>query len=376
MDKFMRETGIYQTLGEVKYFIPHSLPPSNPSFEFNSEIISLYGEAIFALGKLNEMSRRVPDTARFIKAYVIKEALLSSAIEGIHTTLLEVFTHQLGDTKISKDTQLVMNYTSALDAALHLIQTENMPLATRVILKAHEALMSCGDGDKAAPGNFRRISVKVGELVPAPATEVPHLMGNLEKYINDIDEMPLIKAGLAHVHFETIHPFLDGNGRIGRLLIVLMLINSRMLDLPILYPSYYFKKNHFEYYHRLDRVRTHGDFEGWICYYLKAIRDSSEDALSRAKSIEDLEETFTNFIKTNERFKATQDTAISALKILFSQPVIGTQELSQRLGKSYNTTHSILKEFVTCEIVAEKLLGKSHKLYRFEPYLRLLEKEY
>jgi Fic family protein len=214
----MRETGTYQTLGDLSYFIPHSLPPSNPPLELNAEIISLYGEASFILGQLNEMCLRLPDPKRFIKAYVIKEALLSSAIEGIHTTLVEVLTYPLGESKPNKDTQLVLNYTKALDTALHMLTVEGFPLVSRVILQAHEALMSVGEGERAAPGPFRQQSVRVGDLIPPPAPEVPRLMSGLEKYINEPSELsPLIRAGLAHAHFETIHPFLDGNGRIGRL---------------------------------------------------------------------------------------------------------------------------------------------------------------
>lgn len=372
----MRKIGTYRKLGDLNYFIPTPLPPTNPSLEINAEIINLYGEASFALGQLNEMSQRLPDPKRFIKAYVIKEALLSSAIEGIHTTLVEVFT-TLQEARPNKETQLVLNYTHALDAALDMLTTQQLPIVSRVILKAHEVLMSTGDGDKSDPGAFRRQSVRVGELVPPPATEVANLMSDLEKYINDSNEhLPLIKAGLAHVQFETIHPFLDGNGRIGRLLIVLMLIDGGLIKLPILYPSYYFKKHHLEYYQRLDRVRTHGDFEGWIVYYLKCIRDSAVDAHTRAKEIESLEIKLKQLIKSNEAFTKMRDTATSVLELLFSQPVTGIADMSSKLKKAYNTVHNILKAFVQHGLVAETIINKRNKLYRFDLYLQLLEKEY
>ena len=237
--------------------------------------------------------------------------------------------------------------------------------------------MSTGEGDKAAPGQFRKQSVMVGELVPPPATEVPGLMSNLEKYMNEFSEpLSLIKAGLAHVQFETIHPFLDGNGRIGRLLIVLMLINSGLLKLPILYPSYYFKKHHLEYYQRLDRVRTHGDFEGWVIYYLKAIRDSAIDAHTRAKEIEDLEINLRELVQTDTSFIKMRETASSVLEFLFSRPITGITEMSQKLGKAYNTIQNVLNAFVQHRIVLESIIHKRNKLYRFEPYLKLLEKEY
>jgi Fic family protein len=373
----MRETGIYQKLGDLNYFIPHPLPPMNPPLQMDAEMMALYGEASFALGQLNEMSQRLPDAKRFIKAYVLKEALLSSAIEGIHTTLIEALTTPLGGSKSSKDTQLVLNYTHALYAALSMIEREGLPLVSRVILKAHEALMNAGAGGKSASGSFRKQSVRVGELVPPPATDVGNLMSGLERYINEeSDTPPLIKAGLVHVHFETIHPFLDGNGRIGRLLIVLMLIDGGLLKLPILYPSYYFKKHHGEYYQRLDQVRTHGSFEGWITYYLKAIRDSAIDAHRRAKEIENLELQLKTFIKSATAFTKMRETATSVLELLFSQPIIGITETSQKLGKAYNTIHHILQEFVVQGLVSESIIHKRNKLYLFKPYLELLEKEY
>jgi Fic family protein len=361
----------------LRYFVPHPLPPSNPPFQFNAEIMTLYGEASFSLGKLNEMAQRLPDPKRFIKAYVIKEALLSSAIEGIHTTLLDVFKEALTESKPNKETQLVLNYTKSLDIALSMIKDEGLPLVSRVILSAHKALMSLGEGDKATPGQYRKQSVRVGELIPPPAPHIPELMADLEKYIQqDSGLPPLIKAGLAHVQFETIHPFLDGNGRIGRLLIVLMLIDGGLLQIPILYPSYYFKKHHLEYYQRLDRVRTQGDFEGWIAYYLRAIRDSSLDAHRRAKEIEHLENDLKALIQTDPKFSKMRETALSGLNILFQMPIMGIKEMSLGIGKAYNTAHNIIMHFMDLGIVSENKEQKRNKLYRFDPYLKLLEKEY
>jgi Fic family protein len=372
----MRETGKYQNLGEMSFFIPYSLPPNNPPFEMSSEIMVLYGEASFALGQLNEMSRRLPDPKRFLKAYVIKEALLSSAIEGIHTTLIEVFTHPLSGSKPNKDTQLVLNYTKALDTALKMLQEENFPLVSRVILEAHSSLMSAGEGDKASPGVYRKQSVKVGELIPPPATEIPNLISVLEKYINEPSDLPiLIRTGLVHVQFETIHPFLDGNGRIGRLLIVLMLIENGLLDMPIIYPSYYFKKHHFEYYQRLDGVRTKGDFEGWISYYLKAIRDSAFDAYFRAKEIEELEKKIKQIIREDKQFIKIRETADLVLGLFFAKPISSITEISKNLDKAYNTISNIIKHFIDLEIIVETTDNKRNKFYRFHPYLAILEKD-
>ncbi len=179
-----------------------------------------------------------------------------------------------------------------------------------------------------------------------------------------------------YVQFETIHPFLDGNGRIVRLLIVLMLMNNDLLKLPVLYPSYYFKKYHFEYYQKLDRVGAHGDFEGWIYYYLKIIRDSAIDAYKRVEEIENLETKLRKLIHTDPGFSKIKETASQVLDVLFSQPITGIAEVSQKLGKAYNTIQKSLNEFLKQDLISENILHKRNKIYRFEPYLVLLEKEF
>ena len=365
----LRETGIYEQLGELNYFVPNPLPPAPPLF-LDGNLLERYGRAIYQIGQLNEMSERLPNKARFIKAYLIKEALFSSAIEGINTTIIELFTPPSEGFKQNKETQLVLNYTSAIETALNMVQHENYPIVARVILSAHEALMSGGAGAGADPGNFRKQGVHVGNLVPPPAPKVPQLIADLEKYINEDNTLPaLIKAGLAHVQFETIHPFLDGNGRIGRLLIVLMLIESNLLNAPIIYPSYYFKKYHARYYDCLDRVRTHGDFEQWVSFYLEAIEESALDAHRRAKEIEALEK--------NIRTKfAAKDLENEILTILFEFPIINVTQLAEKLGKSYNAAHSHIKKFVAVGVLTEMTEQQRNKLFRFDAYLALLEKEY
>src|SRR5581483_4950266 len=203
-----RQTGFYEKLGNFDSFIPHPLPPDNPPLSMDGELMELYGHTMHILGQLNEVAQRLPHAQRFIKAYIIKEALLSSSIEGIHTTLLDVFTQPLRTVKANKETQLVMNYTNALEHAVALIEDENMPITSRVLRQAHHILMSDGDGDQADPGNYRKQSVRVGELIPPPPDEISELIKNLEEYINvDQTQPELIKAGIAHAQFEIIHPF-------------------------------------------------------------------------------------------------------------------------------------------------------------------------
>jgi Fic family protein len=371
----MRKTGHCETLGTINYFIPDPLPPQNPPLTLDHDMMTLYGEAMLHLGKLNEMTNRLPDIQRFIRAYIIKEALLSSAIEGIHTTMLDVFTQPLLNAKPSKDTQLVMNYTQALYTTITLIKKEDIPVSNRVLLAAHKVLMQGGEGDKSDPGHYRKQAVKVGNLVPPPAHHIQEHMAHLEQFIHSDESLPpLIKAGLAHVQFETIHPFLDGNGRIGRLLIVLMIISNELLREPILYPSYYFKKHHFEYYQILDSVRTAGNFEAWITFYLKAIKESSIDACTRAQDIEILSQHLINLIE--KKFAKTRETRLQALSIIFSSPIININQLSDQLDISFNTSNQIISEFVDLNILVEETKQKRSKLFKFKPYLEILEKEY
>ena len=373
----MRKTGHYEQVGNSAHFIPDPLPPKDPPLSLDAKVTALYGDAMLALGKLNEMAAHVPDIHRFIKAYVIKEALLSSSIEGIHTTLLEVFTQPLSGSKPNKDTQLVMNYTKALDNALFLMKKKGLPIVSRVICNAHEALMQLGEGDKADPGHFRKQSVRVGALIPPPAPHITSLMASLEQYMNTDESLPpLIKAGLAHVQFETIHPFLDGNGRIGRLLIILLLIENNLLSEPILYISYYFKKHQLAYYHALDRVRMQGDFEGWITFYLNAVKESSIDAYQRAQHIEKLNHTLSAAILNDKNRTAMHENRLSALKIIFSYPVISTVALSEHLNVSYNTADSIIDDFLKMKILVIERKQKRNTLYKFKKYLDILEHEY
>lgn len=369
----MRNVGHYEPIGDLKFFIPNPLPPQDPPLALAGDIAVLYGEAMIELGRLNEVANALPDAERFIKAYVIKEALLSSSIEGIHTTMLDVFTQPITQSKPSKDTQLVLNYTKALNKALSMIQKDNLPIVSRVFLGAHEALMQVGEGEKSDPGHYRKQSVKIGKITPAPANQVPSLMSELERFINtDTSLPPLIKAGLAHVQFETIHPFLDGNGRIGRLLIILMLVESGLLSSPILYPSYFFKKNHYEYYQRLENAQLRGDFEAWITFYLTGIKDSCIDAYRRAKEIEELAAALSSKISMLKG----SDSRLRALEILFACPVIDVNELSRQLKMSYNTANQIVTDFIKQGFLIEETQQKRGKLFRFKSYIDILEKEY
>jgi Fic family protein len=353
-------------------FVPQPLPPANPSLQLEGKVLELYGEAMSKLGSLNEMANRIPDQDRFLKAYILKESILTSDIEGIHTTLLEVLSMPYGIATNDKNSQLVINYSKALEYAIKLIRDEDMPIVARVLKEAHAKLL-IGEGDRSSPGEFRKQQVKVGGLIPAPANLIGGLISDLEKFINNDSSLPsLIKAGLAHVQFETIHPFLDGNGRIGRLLIVLILIRDKILTQPLLYPSYFFKKHHAEYYAKLDGVRTHGDFESWIEYYLKAIAESAEDATKNAREIEQLEKKLLLDIQASGLFIRSLSDAHKFLSHLFKHPVVTIIDLADKLNKPYNSIKQMVEKFEQLNILHKHSWTKRNKTYKFSKYIELL----
>jgi Fic family protein len=370
-----REFGSFEVLGDIHYFVPGKIPPVNPPLVLSTRIMELYGNAMHGLGKLNELSKRLRSPERFVKAYIIKEALMSSSIEGIHTTLLEVYTQTIDNTKPNKATQLVLNYTESLNSALSLMK--ELPISSRVVRSAHEVLMSKGAGDKFNPGEYRQQSVKVGYFYPALPKHVPQLMADLEEYINmDTTHPPLIKSAIAHLQFETIHPFLDGNGRIGRLLILLMLIDNRLLSSPILYPSFHFKKRQAEYYLRLSNGNIKGEFEEWIEFYLEVLEASCSDAYRRALEIEQLEVDIMKLFQSNRKYHRYLNVAEAVLPFLFDQPVFSITQLAEYLNRTYNATQNFLSILIASELVLSDPVKKQNRLFRFQPYLEILEREY
>jgi len=370
-----REFGSFEVLGDIHYFVPGKIPPVNPPIILSTRIMELYGNAMHGLGKLNELSKRLRSPERFVKAYIIKEALMSSSIEGIHTTLLEIYTQPIENTKPNKATQLVLNYTESLNGALSLMK--DLPISSRVLRSAHEVLMSNGAGDKSNPGEYRQQSVKVGDFYPTLSKNVPQLMSDLDHYINmDSTLPPLIKSAIAHLQFETIHPFLDGNGRIGRLLILLMLIDNRLLSSPILYPSYHFKKRQAEYYLRLSNGNIKGEFEEWIEFYLEVLEASCNDAYRRALEIEQLEVDIMKLFQSNRKYHRYLNVAEAVLPFLFDRPVFSITQLAEYLNRTYNATQNFLSILITSELVLSDPVKKQNRLFRFQPYLEILEREY
>ena len=274
---------------EVRAFVPAPLPPV-PPLELIGPVRAALDQALLALGRLDGAAAALPDAHLLLYTYVRKEAVLSSQIEGTQSTLDDLLTHELGEAPgvPVEDVAEVSRYVEAMNHGLRRLQA-NFPLSNRLLREMHEILLADGRGAEKTPGEFRRSQNWIGgsrpgnaAFVPPPPQDVDSCMGDLERFLHS-DTPPLVKAALAHVQFETIHPFLDGNGRIGRLLITLLLCHDRVLREPLLYSSLYLKQHRQQYYAELNAVRESGDFERWLEFFATAIRVSAEQATMTGK---------------------------------------------------------------------------------------------
>jgi Fic family protein len=282
---------------EIAAFIPHRLPPADPPLELDARANELLRAAMHALSRLELAGEMVPSVEWFIYAFVRKEAVISSQIEGTQATLVDLLNYEAGarpESASDIDVQEVCNYLEALTfARKQLRRKDGLPLSVRLLNETHRRLMKGVRGTEKHPGEIRRSQNWIGGArpgnavyVPPPPHEVPRLLGELEKYLHAEDSLPpLVRAGLAHVQFETIHPYLDGNGRLGRLLVTLLLEESKLLLQPLLYLSLFFKRRREDYYRALDHVRTDGDWEGWIAFFLEGVATIAEEAVQSAREL-------------------------------------------------------------------------------------------
>jgi Fic family protein len=296
-----RITGIYdrKTVGgeEIAAFIPQGLPPADPPLELDGRAHELLQAAMHSLSRLELAGEMVPSVEWFIYAFVRKEAVISSQIEGTQATLVDLFIYEAGalpEPAAEVDVQEVCNYLEALTfARRQLSRKGGLPLSARLLNETHHRLMKGVRGAEKQPGEIRRSQNWIGGTrsgnavyVPPPPHEVPRLLGELEKYLHAEDSLPpLVRAGFAHVQFETIHPYLDGNGRLGRLLVTLLLEEWKLLSQPLLYLSLFFKRRREDYYRVLNRVRTEGDWEGWTAFFLEGVATISEEAVQSARDL-------------------------------------------------------------------------------------------
>ncbi len=360
-----------------KAFLPDPLPPK--VMPLVSTFQDLYEKANRSLGKLDGLTTLLPEASLFLYTYVRKEAVLSSQIEGTQSSLSELLLFE--DSGVPgvplNDVQEVSNYVAALDHGLKRLR-EGFPLSLRLIREIHKVLLSKGRGSNTEPGEFRRSQNWVGgtrpgnaAYVPPPPEHVMECMGALEKFLhNDPVVTPtLIKAALAHVQFESIHPFLDGNGRLGRLLITLLLCSESALSEPLLYLSLFFKRHRDPYYERLQRIRTDGDWLGWIEFFLSGVKETSEQACQTAAQLLKL------FEEDQKRIQTLGRPAGSALRVhrhLQSKPLCTVPAASEALGLTDPTVRSSLGHLMRLGIVRETSGKKRNQVYAYDAYVRIL----
>ncbi|MGB0723306.1 MAG: Fic family protein [Gammaproteobacteria bacterium] len=378
-----RHAGEYMTQSTVgepfEAFIPAPLPPA-PPLELDGELLSLLGKANTALGRLDGVANLLPDAYLFLYQYVRKEAVLSSQIEGTQSSLSDLLIHEMqGAPGVPlDDVREVSNYVAALDHGLKRIRG-GFPLSLRLLREMHAVLLDSGRGAHATPGEFRRGQNWLGGTRPGNASFVPPPPGRLmecldgfERYLHTPDnEMPtLLKAGLLHVQFETIHPFLDGNGRLGRLLIVLLLCAENVLREPLLYLSLHFKTHRAEYYRQLNHVRRTGDWEAWLKFFLAGVEETAQSAVDTVHFALDL------FAADRERIKTLGRIAPTCLQIhdaLQAHPILNVAQAVERTGINRTSLSRAFRLLAEQGLVIE-LTGQSRNRYfAYEGYMKLLD---
>jgi Fic family protein len=376
------ETGRYAVTivgGEsVRSFVPAPLPP-NPALAFDGALQRSLEKAVLAVGRLDGISTLLPDKSIFLYSYVRKEAVLSSQIEGTQSSLSDLLLFELEEAPgvPIDDVVEVSNYVAALDHGLARLR-EGFPLSNRLIREIHGVLLSRGRGSGKDPGEFRRAQNWIGgrrpgnaEFIPPPHADVPDCMAALERVLHgDNDGLPaLVRAGLSHVQFETVHPFLDGNGRIGRLLITFLLCHGRILRDPLLYLSLYFKEHRQEYYSLLDLVRTEGDWEAWLLYFLEGVRVTAEGAVRTAQRLG------TMFGRDRDKVGASGRRAGSALRVheaLKTRPILSMPEICRTTGLSFPAASSAMTLLVEMNVARELTGKRRNRLFVYDQYLKIL----
>ncbi|MEW5979978.1 MAG: Fic family protein [Acidobacteriota bacterium] len=374
-------TGQYlKQAGGYKAFIPATLPP-NPPVRTDSELTSLLSEADRSLGRLDGVTSVLPNPDLFVAMYVRQEAVLSSQIEGTQSTLEDVLQFEIDSRgqNLPKDVAEVVNYVKAMRFGLE--RLDALPLSLRLIREIHGVLLEDRRGSRRTPGEFRRTqnwigpsgcSLTTATFVPPPVPEMNLALDNLERFLHDRDSYPLLlQCGLAHAQFETIHPFLDGNGRVGRLLITFLLCQRGALHRPLLYLSHYLKRHRTQYYDRLMAIRNDGDWEGWLKFFLRGVGEVSQDATSTARAILDLRNRHQQMIMEN--MGSNSGNGIRLLDYLLEQPLINVRMIEQRFQCVYVTAKKLVDQLVDLGLVREITGFRRNRRYRYEPYLSLFE---
>lgn len=364
--------------GEAAYlsFVPNPLPPV-PPIEIDSKMIGLLVAANRELSALESISGKIPNIDLFVSMYVCKEALMSSQIEGTQATLEDVLDPGLS-ANINRDVSDVVNYIRATEFALQRMKT--LPLSNRLLRETHAILMEGVRGQEKNPGEFRRSqnwiggqgsTLKNARYIPPHPEDMTEALSDLEKYMHSEDSLDvLIQTALIHYQFETIHPFLDGNGRIGRLLITLFLMEKQILSSPSLYISYFLKKNRIEYYDRMSEVRAKGDYEQWVCFFLEALYECAADSIQTINRLSELH-------KTNEsRIESLGRSAKNVLRIftyIEKNPIINITMTAQELNLSFNTASAGITKLINLKILVSSDKSERNRTFYYKDYLDILK---
>jgi Fic family protein len=360
-----------------KAFLPAPLPPV-PPVKIEGALQTLLSQADRSLARLDGVAEILPNVDLFIAMYVKKEALLSSQIEGTQASLDDLFAFESGE-KLENlnDVNEVVNYIHALNYGIERLET--LPMSLRLIKEIHKILMEEVRGSERFPGEFKKSPNWIGPpgctlneatFVPPPPHEAFKAMGDLEQYLHRKAGLPiLINCALIHYQFETIHPFLDGNGRVGRLLVTFYLYWKKVLNKPLLYLSYYFKKNRQEYYDRLNMVRDKGNYEQWIDFFLKGVIATAGSAMDTARKIIDLQSIHRRLL-WDERISSPF--AVAILEQLFYTPVVSIGQLAEHFGISYQASSNVVSQLEKAGIIRELTGRKRDKRFVYREYLNIL----
>jgi len=365
---------------KVQAFVPAPLPP-RPNIDWTPELRSKFDQALLALGRLDSVSTLLPDTTLFLYMYVRKEAVLSSMIEGTQSSLSDLLLFELNQELgvPLDDVREVSNYVAALHHGLHLLE-KGLPLSLRLFREIHGVLLTRGRGSEQAPGEFRRSQNWIGgtrpgnaAFVPPPAEAVMECMGKLERFLHDQPEPTpvLLKAALAHVQFETIHPFLDGNGRLGRLLITLLLCDQKVLRQPMLYLSLYFKMHRQYYYELLNNVRLTGDWESWLDFFADAVIVTATQAMETAQQLLALS------YQDRDKIRGLGRAATSTLQVhraLVEHPLATSGSLVEKTGITPATVNKALGHLEQLNIVKELTAQKRNRLFSYAGYFEIMSR--
>lgn len=359
-------------------FIPADLPP-DPPVQTGGEMQRLLSEADRALGRLDGSIQILPHPDLFVFMYVRKEAVLSSQIEGTQSSLNDLLAAEASilSPDQPRDVDEVVNYVGAMNYGLHRLR--ELPLSVRLIREIHGELLKGGRGSRLTPGELRRSQNWIGPggcslmdatFVPPPPDEVPPALSGWERFLHTPTELPaLLQIGLAHVQFETIHPFLDGNGRVGRLLITLYLCERGILQKPVLYLSHYFKKHRTTYYDLLQAVRDTGDWERWLLFFLRGVIEVSVQATETARRILALREAHRTAVTTHLARAAANGHRV--LEHLYERPIVSVAQIQALLGTTYPAASNVVSRLTSLGILHEITGYRRNRLFRYDPYIQL-----